>query len=669
LAWWARFAAAAAVLALLEVLLIALVFVGGVSSGLSALLLWAMVSGLLGIFGTPLAMLAALLDRERVRRWLPSAPSLLAALLLAAASLLLLRGIDAVLYLEEPEFPREPERMRAVARLAALVGLFALHSGLNQRLRRLYRRLPVALQAWGLPLLGMAAALLALLTAHFAFAPVHEVGATAVVALVALVLLASSMRARAWPVRSSEMKAIVIAGSVLGLLGAALPLAARDGAKFVLWGHSSVAGLAQALRGLLDRDHDAVLPSWLFGAGDCAPGNGAVSPLQLEVPGDGVDQDCRGGDAAPLAPLGAVALPAGCSGLLARPDVLVIAVDALRADALRPEVMPALSELAAHALTFERAYSPTAMTVTSVSAILSGRVFADVGPKNALLDENLTPAVTLAERFQRAGYRTAAFSDFFQEPVFRRGFQQVNPYWRDQPRRSVKGRLTSAAMSRGIVDFLQDAPGPALVWAHASDTHAHYSLDRDAQGKPLSDEAAYYGGAAYVDQQLGRLFGSLQQQGRMQRTIIAVLADHGEELLARGREGHGPNLFEESVHVPLVLWVPGCAARRITQPVGLAHLAPTLGALAGVPLEGVGLWSDDQLPTVVEGVTGLNTTYKRAVIVGRYKLLLDVSNGGRMLFDLESDPQELTDILADTPEVVAKLERAYQRWLDAPDHR
>lgn len=669
MAWWARFSAAAALLALLEVLLIAFAFVGGVSNGLSALLLWAMVSGLLGIFGTLLALLAAVLDRESVRRFVPSAPSLLSALLVTGAALALLRGIDAALYFEEPEFPRELARLRVVARLAGLIALFALHAGLNPRVRRLYRRLPEALQAWGMSLLGVAAAVAALLTAHFAFAPVHEVGAAAVAALVALVLLALSMRARAWPVRSSEMKAVVLLCGALGSLGAALPVAARDGAKFVLWGHSTVAGLAEALRGLLDRDHDAVLPSWLFGGGDCAPGNGAVSPLQLEVPADGIDQDCRGGDAAPLAPLAAVALPDGCAALPPRPDVLVIAVDALRADALRAEVMPALSELSAHALTFERAYSPTAMTLTSVTAILSGRVFADVGPKNALLDENLTPAATMPERFRAAGYRTAAFSDFFHEAVFRRGFQQVNPYWRDDAVRGVKGTLTSAAMTRGILDFLERAAEPAFVWAHAADTHAHYALDHDAHNQPLSDVAAYYRGAAYVDQQLGTLFGLLQQQGRMQRTIIAVLADHGEELLARGRQGHGPNLFEESIHVPLVLWVPGCAPRRIERPVGLAHLAPTLGALAGVPVQGVGLWSDSQLPTVVEGVTGLNTTYKRAVVSGRYKLLLDVANGGRMLFDLETDPQELTDILADAPDVVAKLERDYQRWLDAPGRR
>ena len=656
-------------LALLEVLLIAIAFVGAVSSGLVALRLFAMLAGLLGIFGSMLAGVMALLDRGRVRRWLPSAPSMLAAIAFSVVAVVLLWAIDRVLFLEAPEFPREIERMRTAGRFGGVGLLFVAQFALRDRLARLFEALPEALQGWLAVAAVLVTALAGLLTAHFAFAPVHQVAAAGVATLGALALVGLAMRVRGWPARVVEMKAIVIGAVALGVLGAALPGSARDSAKFVVWGHSSVAGLAELLRSALDLDHDAALPSWLFGAGDCAPGNAAVGPLELEVPGDGIDQDCRGGDAKPLPPLAPVTLPEGCGAVPARPDVIVIAVDALRADAVTPEVMPALSELGSHALFFERAYSPTVMTFTSVSAILSGRPFADVGPKNPLLEENITPQVTLPERFHRAGYRTAAFTDFFDHPVFRRGFDHVNPYWRDLPIRGVKGSLTSAAMSRGMLDFLQAGSEPALLWAHASDTHAHYSLDHDGEGKPLTDEQAYYRGAHYVDEQLGQLLAQLQQQGRMQRTIIAVLADHGEELLAHGREGHGPNLFEESIHVPLVLWVPGCAPRHVKQPVSLAHLAPTLGALSGNDFAGVGLSAHDGSPIVVEAVTGLNTTYKRAVIDGRYKLLLDVGNGGRMLFDLETDPQELTDILGDAPDVAERLERAYQRWLDAPGRR
>jgi Sulfatase len=657
------------VLALVEVLLIAIGFVGAVSSGLVALRLFAMLAGLFGIFGSALAGVTFVLDRPSVRRWLPSASSLVTALAFSSVAVVLLWAIDRVLFLEAPEFPREVERMRSAGRLAAVALLFVAFGTLRPRISDLFDGLSEALRDWLSVAVVLATALGGLLTAHFAFAPVHQVGAAGVATLGALGLVGIAMRVRGWPVRALEMKAIVVGSVAIGVLGAALPGAAGDSAKFVVWGHSSGAGLAELLRDALDGDHDAALPSWLFGGGDCAPGNSAIGPLELEVPGDGIDQDCRGGDAKLHAALAPATMPEGCGAVPPQPDVIVIAVDALRADAVVPEIMPALSELGSHALFFERAYSPTAMTFTSVTAILSGGPFADVGPKNPLVDENIAPKQTLPERFHQAGYRTAAFTDFFDHAVFRRGFDRVNPYWRDVPIRGVKGSLTSAAMSRGMLDFLQTGSGPAFLWAHASDTHAHYSLDHDEHGNQLSDEQAYYRGAHYVDEQLGQLFAQLQQQRRMQRTIVAVLADHGEELLAHGREGHGPNLFEESIHVPLVLWVPGCLARHFKQPVSLAHLAPTLGTLSGVDFAGIGLTAQGELPTVVEGVTGLNTTYKRAVIDGRYKLLLDVNNGGRMLFDLESDPQELTDILGDAPDVTEHLERAYQRWLDAPGRR
>jgi arylsulfatase A-like enzyme len=387
------------------------------------------------------------------------------------------------------------------------------------------------------------------------------------------------------------------------------------------------------------------------------------------VPADGIDQDCRGGDAPAPRPLPPVPLPPGCTVASSRLNVLALTIDALRADAFTAEVMPALSELSKNALTFERAYSPTAMTYTSVPAILSGQPFADVGPQNVLLDENLTPMATAPELFRAAGYRTAAISEFFDHIVFRRGFDTVNSYWHDLPIRGVKGSLTSAAMSRGILDALSLGPQPVLVWAHLADTHAHYSLDHDEARRELPESTAYYRGAAYVDLQLGKLLSDLQQQGRLQQTIIAVLADHGEELLTRGRQGHGPNLFEESIHVPLVLWAPNCPAQRVAEPVSLAHLMPTVAALAGVSMPGRALLPIADLPVVVEGVTGLNTTYKRAVIQGHFKLLLDVTNGGRMLFDLQRDPQELNNILADSPEIAEALELAYQRWLDAPGRR
>lgn len=669
LAWFARVLAAAALLAVLELLLITLVMVGAVSSGVMALQTWAQLSGLVAIFGAIVAPVFWQADRPGLRRWLPSGVELGAGLGFGALATLLAWAIDRALFLPDAEFPSDVERMRQSARFAA----FGLIGALGVLVLRCSAKLASRLAPSKQRLLAGSSlalsALVALLAGHFAFAPVHEVSAAAVCTLSALPVVAVVLRIYDWPRRALEAKAVSLAVLAVALLGAVMPGPARDHAKFVLWGHSSLAGFAERVRGAVDVDGDAVLPAWLFGGGDCRPGDADISPLQIEIPGDGIDQDCRGGDA-PRAghEFGAVQLPVGCAPLAPHPDVLVLTVDALRFDALGPQLMPSLTELATRSQFFARAYSPTVMTITSVTALLSGRAYADVGPKNALIDTNLTPVATAPELFRQAGYRTAAFSDFFDNAVFHRGFQRVNGYWRDSRPGGAKGELTSVSQFQGILEWLDSGQEPALVWAHIADTHANYSLNQDDQGNELSETDAYYRGVNYLDHQLGRLFSELKRRGRLDHTIIAVLADHGEELLARGRQGHGPNLFEESIHVPLVLWAPGCAGRALTQPVSLSRLVPTLGALSGVLVPGLGLF-DDSLPTVVEAVTGLDTTYKRAIVGQRYKLMLDVTNGGRMLFDLETDPQELTDILADAPEQAQKLDREYQRWLDAPGRR
>jgi hypothetical protein len=671
LSWAARFSAAAALLGALELLFVAFAFVTGIGSGLAALQTWTQLAFVLWLFGLLSSVPLALLDREPLRRFVPSAALLTSSLLSALVCLLLLGGVDRALSLAHEEFPDDLARVRSAARLVALLVTFGAALLLHERVRARFKRSAPSVQRAVVCSVLLAGAVFALWCADFAFSPVHEVAAAGVGCLAALLLMALSLRACAWPARPTHSRLVVLVTGVVGILGTFVPGPARDHAKFVLWNHSSAAGLSELLRGLLDRDRDAVLPAWLAGGGDCKPGEHAVSPLQLEVPGDGVDQDCRGGDARAVGPTPKAAPLANCALPAERLDVLTIAVDALRADAFDADIMPSLHELARHSIVFERAYSPTAMTLTSVSAILSGRPFADVGPKNALLDEQLAPDVTAPELFQKAGYRTAAFSAFFDHALFRRGFQAVNAYWHDEQPGGVKGTLTSAAVSRGILEVLGASAEPAFVWAHLSDTHARYSRDRDAKGNVLSEAQAYYRGAVYVDQQLGTLFGELDKRGRLNRTIIAVTADHGEELLARGRQGHGPNLFEESVHVPLVLWVPGCAARRVSEPVSLAHLMPSLGALTRVDVPGAGLLPAGarDLPTVVEAVTALNTSYKRAIIRGNFKLLVDVTNGGRLLFDLASDPLELSNILSDEPERAAELERDYQRWLDAPGRR
>src|SRR5262245_46636661 len=97
--------------------------------------------------------------------------------------------------------------------------------------------------------------------------------------------------------------------------------------------------------------------------------------------------------------------------------------------------------------------------------------------------------------------------------------------------------------------------------------------------------ALYEGEIAFTDEWIGKLLDHLRELGLLDDTIVVVCADHGEQFKEHGDDpkrnvGHGSSLFNEEVHVPLILRVPGVATSRIATPVGNLDLAPTLLELA-----------------------------------------------------------------------------------------
>ena len=92
----------------------------------------------------------------------------------------------------------------------------------------------------------------------------------------------------------------------------------------------------------------------------------------------------------------------------------------------------------------------------------------------------------------------------------------------------------------------------------------------------------YDGNLAWVDSEVGRVLDGLKKRGEWDRTIIVVTSDHGEAFWEHRVRGHGDHVFEEFVHVPLVIRVPGLAPRRVAEAVELVDVVPTLLDLAGV---------------------------------------------------------------------------------------
>jgi Sulfatase len=667
--WSVRGIIAAGLVGLLDAALLAVFFPAAVSSAGGFALTIALLIALYSLFLIPIGCALSFLDVAAVHRRIPASPAWVAATVIAVPAIILMALAERFLLPVDLEFRREPTLILRLLQFAVVVaaGLVMprwirwVSSGLS-RAPRFEKLLPPA---------GLGAfSLLALLVGHLACAPIHRVGYAALMTLVSGALMMVAMRA-ALPIHPRRMgPASVAALLVCATISLYLPGPTRAHARFVTFVRGAAsAALLPWLRDIVDRDGDGSAPEWAGGT-DCREGDPSVGPALREVPGDGIDQDCRGGDApAPSAPAPRASGPEGCRPHADRMSIVLIVIDALRGDFVSAQTTPSLWTLAGSSSFFTRAYSPTNATVSSFPSLFSSRPLSDMGASNPVMDDSFRVDATLTERLQRAGFETVAMGYLEYHPFVQRGFEERNPQWIDSSVPNVKHDLTTVALARGLLDVLTGADRPVFALLHLSDVHAPYVLGGTDSDNATGERAAYLRGVEYTDFHLGQLFARMQRLGLLDRTIIAITADHGEELFQRGRHGHASSVFEEGVHVPLILWIPGCPGRRIDHPVSTVRLGPTLGAIEGVDVPGRGLFSPTDLPVVTEGASTTTDHFQRAIYDGHHKLVVDVANGGRMLFDLTVDPGETHNVCIADQQKCEELEGVYQRWLDAPAPR
>jgi len=672
LAWLVPTATAAVAVAVLELCFVIPVFPTAASSITGLLLTLVAVARLFVLVALPLAFVGMVLERIRRLAVLPDPSWALAAFITVIGVTIALHTFQAFVTSLQLDFEQTRAGISTVAVFGVVsTAVVALRFVLEPLVRIVLAHMPSLGSPRGVAVFVLAClSVLLLITGHAIFAPVHKtaLAAAAGAGSVALTLLAARIAAPRPGLRWGMGASFVIA-----ILLGSTPFDRDPFARFVTMRHAATAGpLGIQLRDLLDRDGDSASPTWALG-GDCAEGDGTRGPTVVEKPANGIDDDCAGGDAPAVPPVqGPGSFFPGCTLPPGQLSILLMTVDALRNDAINPRVAPNVTQAAAVGMRFTRAYSPSCMTGASLASLFTGRAVSDLAVNNVITDETLQHDKTFAEVLHAAGYRTAAFNHFHLNATVRLGFEELNSMPIDVLPR--KGMLLSAGLANSVLSFvLKPDPRPFFVWVHFPDTHAPYVFNDGLRLSPAQQPlSAYERGVQYVDGHVGRVLQTLAQRGVAARTIVVLSADHGEDLGRRGREGHGPNLFEEATHVPLVLWIPGCAPRALDQPVSLTHLAATLGAIVGVPFAGQTFLPggfDPAMPTVVEETPISDLGFVRAVIHGHHKLLVDEMNGGRLLFDLQDDPGEVVDISREQPNVLAEMQRSYQLWLDRPGAR
>jgi arylsulfatase A-like enzyme len=391
-------------------------------------------------------------------------------------------------------------------------------------------------------------------------------------------------------------------------------------------------------------------------------------------------------------------------------NAIVVLVDTLRADRLQlygapRETSPNLVRLAQRGVVLRRTWSQAGCTYPSVNALLTSqppvRFFGQ--PGNAM---GIPPDVpSLATTLRAAGWSTAAIST---SPVVRATPNRVNRTGGfgagfdsfDEACWLHPGRCINEAVERTLPALRE----PFFLYLHYMEPHAPYRPPAEHErvfprrlaakpyilrGRPRPIGAMLYRGGPrvnltdddrqelynvydeevrYFDRLFGELMARLEADGLLERTVVVLASDHGEELLDHEEMGHcRRHAYETILGTPMVWWAPGLAPAVRDGLASNVDLAPTLLDLVGAPpLPGA---EGRSLRPLLEDGQAVNQyafalqEAMQATTDGRWKLLRNAATGESRLYDLVADPGERRDAAAEHPAVAERLGRTLSGWL------
>ena len=379
------------------------------------------------------------------------------------------------------------------------------------------------------------------------------------------------------------------------------------------------------------------------------------------------------------------------------PNILLISIDALRADHLScygydRMTSPVLDELASRGTRFSRAFVNTHGTPPSHTTLLSSLYqethLVDLDGGNSHQNDHRIPEEVelVQEILQREGWRTVAVTGggyMSAQFGFARGFDDFfdRAHGADEEAEKLVealGRQTGEQCPIFALFHTYEVHSPYAPPAGFEQLFGEYSGEieptNDAliaiQGKASkvlkkSDfdylESLYDGGIRYTDQILGELFSALEKTGFLDNAVVIITADHGEEFGEHGGVLHGGKLYEELLHVPLIVFGTGIE-QGVVDPrlVSLVDVAPTILAAAGLPIpermEGRDLLGGPSPAAWQEQrIFAQYGSQLYCVRTPRWKLIYRPADERVLLFDLRHDSSERRNLVQNNPETAAKL--------------
>ncbi len=385
-----------------------------------------------------------------------------------------------------------------------------------------------------------------------------------------------------------------------------------------------------------------------------------------------------------------------------RPNLVLIGADTLRADALgaygrAPSLTPAIDALAEQSDVWLDGFSTFNITVPSFTSILTGLYGREHGVYHNT-DRAPEGLVTIAEVLGPSGYATGAFlaARHVYSSRVAQGFEEVS---------APQGHQAGEFPVNQAMNWLQEVQEPFFAWVHLYDAHTPHAppgkagegyvpaspsgLLLPARWTPfrepgplrfrnktlMAHEGLYDGEVVYLDRQIDRLLDVLRSRDGLEHTIVALVADHGENLGENGFSFHHAGLWDSVVHVPLMIRWAGRhrEGRRLPGLVQTIDLFPTLLRAAGFepPV------SSGQDLLELAGAGGRRAVFaeqvnRRGPMVRTrsHKFFTVLHNhvipAGAYLYDLQQDPGEDTNLARRQADLRGRLSGTLAQWSAAP---
>ena len=497
--------------------------------------------------------------------------------------------------------------------------------------------------------------------------------------------------ARRLATMGTSARRVLPAASALAAMALIVASGGSSGVRKAAGAYSGLGGhIPRPIRALADIDDDGYAS--ILGGGDCDDWNADVHPGAVEIPDDGIDQNCVGGDVTlrpPKVDTAFVPVPSAVPDDL---NILLITIDTLRADHMgiygyERDTTPNIDALARTGAVFENGWAHAPSTRYSVPAILTGRYPLNIDYDHSVRGwPGLSPVnQTLAEQMKAAGLTTGAILNYWYFDRQRHMDQGFDHYDNSNKRlhKAVSGQgpaqtkgSSSAEQTDKALQFLaKHGQKRFFLWVHYYDPHFRYERHDNTPGFGDRRMDLYDHEIRFTDHHIGRLLDGLRQRGLSRRTAVVITGDHGEGFGEHGIDLHGYHLYAAQTKVPFIVQVPGLPAVRPTTPASHIDILPTLANLVGSPphkrMMGrsmVDILAGQRDPhldrQVFQQLSYENNNEMRAAASKHCHVIYNVSpDTSWEVYRIDKDPGETRDIV-DAPGSCREVRRGLEKWYD-----